>query len=313
MGNIRANRTFYYMVFLVIGSSLTLSLLGQILIEGILNPILPTGPGAFLGYIFLFWLLCVVFIVFAKKTTEQAGRIVGVKVSATRSDHPALPFLIMGYSPLRGVNIDDLTKEIDKLGVENVAAVGGVFLDACQRNDHEAVVCNLWQQNLRSAWHHKDALRAIYVLDPSEDQFDRFGKYMSHAFKSVQKDISIVRIATKGRPDEPFQTFDGSGTGIPRSYENYEYVYEGLRRGVEMIGERDDLAAFVGKRTSGMAYNDTLDRNICIDATPGQKPFSVAAAVLTLNRPLKFSYVTTGPTGGEVCFYDTNVRLAGGS
>jgi hypothetical protein len=45
-------------------------------------------------------------------------------------------------------------------------------------------------------------------------------------------------------------------------------------------------------------------RRICVDATAGSKPFSIAVALATLNREMAFSYVDNGGTAN---FFDTNV------
>lgn len=56
------------------------------------------------------------------------------------------------------------------------------------------------------------------------------------------------------------------------------------------------------------------DRDICIDATPGLKLFSIAAAVTTLDRNLWLGYVVTDgghPGEGVVQIYDPRVEFAG--
>ena len=52
----------------------------------------------------------------------------------------------------------------------------------------------------------------------------------------------------------------------------------------------------------------SLDEQCCVDVTPGYKPFSIAAATLTFNRRLHFSYVTIG---GKVIFYDADLTIVG--
>lgn len=76
-----------------------------------------------------------------------------------------------------------------------------------------------------------------------------------------------------------------------RDYEEYEYVSGGIERAIEMAKEQ-----FPG------IGNDEIG----IDITPGQKPFSVAAAVKTLNEDYNLLYVTNV---GEIKLYRAWVQL----
>ena len=315
MDEIRANRQYFRFVALVAGSAITVGLITEIILRVSIEPLLPTGPGAWMGYVFIGLFLCGLFLYFAKETAKSAGKIIGVQVSARAAKRqPPLHFVIMGYSPLREQDIGPLLDEITLVGSDAAASNVEQFALACQLKEHTPIPFNSWQQNLRSAWHHRANLKAIYVLDPSIDQFEAFKQYMEHAFTTGGHCISVIRITSSDTLNEPFVTIDGSGAEIPRTYENYDYVYQGLHRGLELIHARGDLEEILGLQKEKFK-RDRIDAQICVDATAGQKIFSIAASVLTLNRPLKFSYVTTKvqgeQSGGDVRFYDTNVRFSG--
>ena len=78
--------------------------------------------------------------------------------------------------------------------------------------------------------------------------------------------------------------------------------------------------ALIAARKKALASHDgtgqkITDKDICIDATSGKATFSIAAALVTLNHDLLYSYVTTGEeppseAGGKPLFYDATVDLA---
>lgn len=324
MGRIRANREFLKFAILSAALVVTLALLSEVFIKAFVDPLLPAGGGDSLGYVAVAILMFLLFLAAAWAAGQQAGRILGVEVKAFDAmRQPGLPFLVMGYSPLR-ISSDRIHQELELLGASAVASDVESYRKACASSDRDPIAPNPWQQNLRSAWHHarQGKLKAIYVLDPDVSQFGLLRAYLKAALDSIDADIEIVQICERGRPNQPFSVHDGSGQEEKRGYENYTYVYEGLLRALEMIHERADADALVGPRSPfpkslfDHSRGERLDELTCVDATPGQKPFSIAAAVLTLNRPLRFSYVTTGDgstsVGGEVRFYDTNLRFAAG-
>jgi hypothetical protein len=323
MQEIRGNRAFFGFVLLFMVASLCMGLLGEIVNRSVLDAILPPESADWLGYLIVSVIIFFfIFVPVAVLTARQAGKIVGVEVQAAFADRqPPLPFLVMGYSPRSEGDppVSELLAELDKLGVETVVKPTEEFKIACEKKGEKAISPNRWQQNLRSAWHHREKLKAIYILDPNMDQFEDLKSYLTKAFNLLEHEIEIFRIVSEDNSLGPFSTYDKSGRPIARTYENYEYVYDGLHRGVNMIGARPDINTFLPKSSFISRWAGLHDRQkqtdtlICIDATAGQKIFSIAAAVLTLNRVLKFSYVTTGQgvAGGHVRFYNTNVRIAG--
>lgn len=259
--------------------------------------------------------------------TKTAGSILGVDVQTLNSqDQEALPFLVMGYSPIGNPQTDyaDAKEKRDALVEELVALESNIlasntadFLAACERNGREPVPFNSWQQNLRSAWFHRKNLQCIYVLNPSVDQFDLLKSYLSKAFENQQTQPQILKISQTTLTDSTasaFQLIDQSGRSIAPNYENYDYVYYGLNQALLQIRQNrvnlDDYnsAGTNFNKLSVPAHRDArFDELTCIDITAGQKIFSIAGAVLTLNRPLKFSYVNTT---GILRFFNTNLRLA---
>lgn len=275
-----------------------------------------------------FWISQVVFIfVFAvifyfvlQITARKAGKVIGAEVTTARAERqPPLEYLLMGYSPRdASPTLEEILEELSVLGPAAVAGSGAIYDKALK--DHNCMkISNRWQQNLRAAWHHHEKLKAIFVLDPDRDQFEDLRCYL----KAALPHVDVIRISTTENPGAPFCTYDGGGRMILPSYENYNHVYEGLRRGTEMVRARvrQEPGASWAKGPKawlwGTGIEDYADRLTCIDATAGQKVFSIAAAVLTLNRPLKFSYVTTRSdddvASGEVRFYDAHLRLSGPS
>lgn len=323
MQEIRANRAFFGFILLFVVATVCLGLLGEIVNRSLLDVILPPESTSWLGYLIVgIVIFFFIFVPVAGLTARQAGQIVGVQVEAAFADRqPPLPFIVMGYSPRRKPesSVSDLLEELDRLGTETVVKPTEEFDMACKREGYKAIFPNPWQQNLRSAWHHREKLKAIYILDPDIDEFEKIKSYLAKALHLAGKEIEICRIVSEDGSEEPFSTHDKSGRAIARTYENYEYVYEGLRRGVDMISARSDIeklplkSNLISRWTGLHNRQKQIDSVICVDATAGQKTFSIAAAVLTLNRALKFSYVTTGQgaAGGHVRFYDSNVRIAG--
>lgn len=151
-----------------------------------------------------------------------------------------------------------------------------------------------WQQNVQSIYRHIDRLERVLIL-PSEEtskQFDIFQKYISALFKVTSK-FSVEMVTRSDIDLEPFSLV--SDPDRKRNYDDYDYVYQGLRRALRQAGVPDSIQS----------------SEICIDATAGIKVFSIAAAMVTLNTDVKLSYVTTTAPSGIVKFYDMRVDFAG--
>ena len=148
-----------------------------------------------------------------------------------------------------------------------------------------------WQQNVRAVAHHGPLLRRVLVLPSKQgnDEWEHFARFMAAFFPG----LDIGRVTREGS-EEPF-TLRGSPPPEP-TYEDYAFVREGLNRGVDqLLGEAE------------LRGEDLAEADICIDATPCQKPCSIGAAIVTLNRDLKLSYVSID---GVVRVFDAQIGTA---
>lgn len=231
----------------------------------------------------------------ARMTSDSASSTIGAR-----------RVLIMGLSPLAQTAESAIGSDIDrivagKFGAEQVALPVSEFKKLA-----DLPVATPWQQNIRAMWFHANPkilpperrLQQALVLPSAESwkQFPLFKRYAEALFGAA---VEIDYVRQSRGSEAAFCTRDDRGN-VCRDYENYDYVRDGLLRAVEQAGE------------AGTRYRDA---DICIDATPGQKPFSIAAAIITLNRRLVFSYVTTGQpgsdVGGEVKTYDAHIDVTG--
>jgi hypothetical protein len=142
---------------------------------------------------------------------------------------------------------------------------------------------------------HKNRLRKILVLPSSETKhlIDDFRRYVEALFGN-SFDLEPVT----GHDGKPFADLGKSKEQERRSYDNYDYLRDGLRRAVDMA--RNNV-------------RHLADRDICIDATPGFKLFSIAAAVVTLDRNIWLGYVVTHgghPEEGVVKLFDPRFEFA---
>ncbi|MFX3680904.1 MAG: hypothetical protein ACN6I5_06785 [Hyphomicrobiales bacterium] len=325
---IEANRGVIILFLLGLCSAILLSVISAIAGSFLFDYLLPQEL-TWLGHLVLFVAFAVLLAMVVRAIGRRADKILGAEVRATDANsHPAVPFVVMGYSPLSKPIFDEMLDEIGAagLGFEGVARNVADYDALRAEKGDKPIIGNAWQQNIRALWHHRDALEAVFVLDPDRDQFDKFSTYVTEAFSTIGRTVRIIRIAEAHAPGRPFALHDGSGAVMRRSYVNYDYVYGGLSRALEMVRQDEGCRARTeAERSANPAlghFEEACDRLTVIDATAGQKSFSIAAAVLTLNRPLRFSYVTTSgieigddgtehQVGGELRFYDTNLRLAG--
>lgn len=223
----------------------------------------------------------------------------------------ARPVLIMGLSHLTDAQQAAVGADISRIrqgafGVEQIAlsvSQFAVLQNTAKTDGKAAPAATPWQQNIRAMWFHTNPraharrrLRKVLVLPSQEsrEQFKLFKEYGEALFKDT---VAIDFVWRAAGTDAFFSIRAGDG-GECRDYESYDYVRDGLERAV--LQARED---------------GFTDADICIDATPGQKPFSIAAAIMTLNSEIIFSYVTTGQAGsnrgGEVKLYDAHIDVTG--
>ena len=223
----------------------------------------------------------------------------------------ARPVLIMGLSPL-------VKREPEAIRADIGRAIGGAFgaaevalsvrdfatfQKAAAAEGRPTPTVTPWQQSIRAMWFHarpkvlpERRLKRVLVLpsQQSKDQIDLFKEYVDALFRGTIE-VDVVRHASGAA--EPFCIRDAEGKEW-RDYDRYDYVRDGLERAKDQA------------KASG-TYDDA---DICIDTTPGQKPFSIAAAIMTLNSDVVFSYVTSAlvgsERGGEVRVYDAHIDVA---
>jgi hypothetical protein len=248
-------------------------------------------PAAF--YLFIAVAFAVPLFFLFRFGLENADKILGstARMTTIELESPR-KFLLMGYSPMQEANITQAIEDAQQFPLEIIASNSDDYA-AYLKERGLTRPQNFWQQNVRAAFVHRTRLERILVLNPDQNQFESFNTYMRTCFQVERPNLKIDIISIPKDEHRPFQTVDRHGQYEQPHYEDYDYVYEGLQQGLHAI-----------RKSSGSA---DFEDEVCIDATPGFKPFSIAAAIVTLNRKVKFSYVTTK---GRVKFYDAHISLA---
>jgi hypothetical protein len=226
---------------------------------------------ACLLYVFARWSLAIV-----NDIADSEAFVTQVPVRPTRA-------LVMGLSDIseRSGGIETARSEMDKYRdkLTEFTVVNG------ERGSS-------WQQNLRRIAANIDTLEAIYIL-PSLESDIQFDVFVEYASAIAGRPMPICRVLDVD--GQPFAWTDEEGRRW-QDYESYNYVYSGIRRAIEQA--RADLPGLTNEE-------------ICMDVTAGQKIFSIASGIATLNNGLVFSYVTSqGADIGKVQFYDVKVTFA---
>ena len=136
-----------------------------------------------------------------------------------------------------------------------------------------------WQQILRAAHHHGNALEKLVLLGSTggsgtDQQLRLARRFFKHYFPG--------KVMVMGLPEgDP----DTSGAGWTADFEKL-----------------DDLSHLLLKTLKHLRKQQGYqDKDIIIDCTGGQKIASIACALVTLDRPkLSFQYVGTGARTGRV-------------
>lgn len=191
--------------------------------------------------------------------------------------------VIMGLSTAKPPQRAAFAACLERFSIEEFARDSADF-DALFAADEPKLFSN-WQQNIRAIAAHGSLLKAVYVL-PSEESENNIDDFL----KPLRK--KLPHIAVKCVSNEDGTPFSPSSRMEGRSYENYAYVHEGLKRAI--------------RQAEGDFGETDLSRDICIDVTAGQKTFSIAGAIVTLNNDLLLGYVTTS---GEAKFYDMSATF----
>lgn len=215
--------------------------------------------------------------------------IMGLSPKRREGDIEQAAIGLMASLPLErsGAPSDELKESIGRLSTDDpekpTLERNQKILDSYSRNP--------WRQNFRLIWHH---LAGDRVTRPLRRVIVVTSEGASGSQACVNEFMELVRgrvedAMTRGVISRhPFDIAAIPGDGI--NFEDYTAVFNELTRVVEAAGKD---------------YQAKHD-DICIDVTAGQKIYSVAAAVVTMNRKLIFSYVNGE---GKPRFYDARIEL----
>lgn len=208
--------------------------------------------------------------------SPKAGRA----VSAVTDAMPSLPMEVIA---LPKSTLKSRQAQIEN-GADDALAGKALQLDCLIHNEHG------WQQNLRAVWqiirrrnnNKESQLKAILVITSKETtrDFEEFSELLICRINDAK-----TRGEFSGCIPEIINIVD-----IGVDYDNYDHVIESFNLAV-------DYAQSQFKASHGQ---------ICVDVTSGSKIFSIAAAMVTLNRKLIFSYMNND---GSPLYYDAKIEL----
>ena len=139
-----------------------------------------------------------------------------------------------------------------------------------------------WQQNLRALRHHKNRLKAVYLLGSSGNDGSAKDKEVAEQFFKfyLSEDVKVEML---------------NASGV--DFESLEETRQSLMSIIEHA------------RNAGHQ-----EREMVIDITGGQKTASVAAALVTLDRSdLVFQYVGTGANVGKIIGFNAQTVVHDGA
>jgi hypothetical protein len=249
----------------------------------------PSGLRLFL-FLLVFAFSAVTFVPCLAEAAEStrayvSGSTADVRPHGEERKHNAVvvALSLMNEDPFEELRrlVDDLAREFQKDSAARVA-------EFCEPSDHErrkSLRQLNWQQAIRAIDHHvrwedgAPRLPEVWVMTSRESD-GQFPDFRDHVAKLYGfRPATLAGLVRKVEP--------------PVDFESYEEVYK-------------RLAGLVGDLDARLGDGETV-----IDITGGQKPFSIAGAVVSLGHPdRKFSYV---PEGGRPKFYNAqlDVRIPG--
>lgn len=207
--------------------------------------------------------------------------------------------LIMGLSPkyVQGKQDDKKDKAVAAMKVLPIEETAMDEPAQKKRQDlatDKTLLANLidgrhaWQQGLRIVWHHiaaphrTEALKAVLIVVSAESHtdFTEFKALLSERLNDAKQ---------RGHINGTIPKIDlATPEGI--DFENYNDTVDTLNAAVDIAVKK----------------HKANHSQICIDATAGLKIFSIAAAMVTLNRKLIFSYVNND---GRPRYYDAKIDM----
>lgn len=229
----------------------------------------------------LFWvglvgsILLVVFVVWMGK------KLLPARVIDQTKDFRKRPVVIALLSPCDNLKLSDNGewRVLDKKNNDMPHLLSGKTLHELVGNSSGLPLWN-WQQTLRAAYYHQSDLKKLVLVGSlkgsgEKQQLDRADKFFSTYFSG--------KVAIMGSPAQSGGDYDL----------RWQADFEELDALIELL--RDVL------RTLHKNMANLSDEDIIIDCTGGYKVASIAAALVTLDRPdLMFQYV--GNTGGVLGF-----------
>ena len=223
--------------------------------------------------------------------SQIVGAVIWSRMSELGGRDAKCRALIMGLSPASISEVDEICARFKArpqdytLPIQEYRALT-ISPDGNKLTPKKCIdLAIFWQQNARAIQHHLPGLKRVLVLPSTES--DRQWKHFEKLTTAFYPGIKVERVT-----DEGGRIFANPHDGA-QSYEDYAYVRDGLDRAVIQLLERDEKL---------------VEADICVDVTPGQKLFSIAAAIATLNRDIKLSYVST--LDGRVRVFDAEIGTA---
>ena len=182
--------------------------------------------------------------------------------------------LIMGLSSITENELEETYAYKELFSFEELARTKEAFGKVLLTRQTETLARPpRWQQNIRSVAHHLGILKKIIIIPPKpqkgqlEDSHTKFRDFLQSFNYPALENITI-EFASEKKVD----------------YNDYNDVYESI--------------------TDVIDQEERKEKKICIDATPGLKPFSMAASIATLNSKSILLYVTNE---GEIKLYDLSI------
>lgn len=208
-----------------------------------------------------------------------------IRTTISRIRVPPKRVLIMGLSDLAGEGGRNLDSNLTSLQTARGFPLSVLALSADEAKDEQrplseddrkkltSIAHFPWQQNLRAIKPHIGVLEHVIIVTSARSQphLRAFTELLEGLTAETGK-LSIHALPT------------------PADFEDYD----------DLVGAFSE-ALMLARQVGGAYYGD-----VCIDATAGQKIFSIAAAIVTLNKNLVFTYVNNL---GKVRAYDASVAL----
>jgi len=228
-------------------------------------------------------------MVFQEKAARPA-LIIGLS-SVNQSEDAEDTTLLLGRIPLHVLALPETEYQAHVTHLQTGEKAGSLTADEQQQLDNiraasqsigaqdQLRLAHPWRHICRAVYGHLGKLQAVYVVTSSGDRgshkdFDSFSRLLKSTLGATADEIDIRSARTDGV-----------------DYYNLDEITDCLHDTIDKLT----------KSPYGFS-----PKQICIDATAGTKPFSVAAATTTMRKDLVFSYVDNE---GRLKFYDGQIEV----